>query len=235
MKSLAINASIAFGRTAVSVDRERGELEIGAKRVKDMRLDPDVQLAAAGEMEAFERIYHRYHNRVYGLCLSMTRSVPHAEDLAQEVFIQVFRKINTFRGESSFTTWLHRLTVNQVLMHFRKPGVKTELSTEDEKIPTRIASGTENPRKMALIDRISLDEAIRHLAPGYRTVFILHDVEGYQHEQIGRMLGCAIGTSKSQLHKARMKLRSLLRKRRPSHHKDHKSLARLTLGARQLA
>lgn len=200
-----------------------------------MRLDPEVQLAAAGEMEAFERIYHRYYNRVYGLCMNMTRSVPNAEDLTQEVFIQVFRKIDTFRGESSFTTWLHRLTVNQVLMHFRKPGVKTELPTEDDKIPTRIASGTENPRQMALIDRISLEEAIRQLAPGYRTVFILHDVEGYQHEQIGRMLGCAIGTSKSQLHKARLKLRSLLRKRRASHHTDHKPLATLTLGARQLA
>ena len=212
MKSLAITGSIAFGRTAVFFDRERGKLEIGTKEVKDMR-DPDVQLAAAGEIEAFERIYRRHHNRVYGLCLNMTRSVPHAEDLAQEVFIQVFRKIDTFRGESSFTTWLHRLTVNQVLMHFRKPGVKRELPTEDDKIPTRIASGTENPRKMALIDRISLEEAIRHLSPGYRAVFILHDVEGYEHQQIARMLGCAEGTSKSQLHKARMKMRRLLKER----------------------
>jgi RNA polymerase sigma-70 factor (ECF subfamily) len=183
-----------------------------------MTVDPDEQLAAAGDMEAFEKIYRRHHRRVYSLCLHMCRNVSQAEDLTQEVFIQLLRKIHTFRGDSSFSTWLHRLTVNQVLMHFRKPIIKTEHTTEDGTIPNRIANGTENPNRMALIDRIALNEAIVQLPPGYRIVFILHDVEGYQHEQIGEMLGCAVGTSKSQLHKARLKLRSLLRRRASTHH-----------------
>lgn len=192
-------------------------------------VNPDAKLAAAGDLEAFEKIYRRYHARVFGLCLRMTRDVSQAEDLTQDVFIQLFRKINTFRGEASFATWLHRLTVNQVLTHFRKPVVKTEQTTEDGAIPLRIAGGTENPAKMFVIDRISLAQAIRQLPKGYRTVFILHDVEGYEHEQIGQMLGCAIGTSKSQLHKARMKLRSLLRMRITPQHTNHNSRVSLTL------
>ena len=178
-----------------------------------MTVDRDVQLAAAGDLDAFEQIYHRHHRRVYHLCLRMTRSVTEAEDLTQDVFVQLFRKIKTFRGEASFATWLHRLAVNQVLMHFRRPAVRVEQTTADGTTPTRVVSGTENPARMSLIDRISLDEAIRHLSPGYRAVFILHDVEGYEHQQIGRMLGCAVGTSKSQLHKARMKLRKILKAR----------------------
>jgi RNA polymerase sigma-70 factor (ECF subfamily) len=131
------------------------------------------------------------------------------------------------------------LTVNQVLMHFRKPNVKTEQTTEDGTMPIRIVRGTENQNKMALIDRISLNEAIRQLAPGYRTVFILHDVEGYEHEQISQMLGCAIGTSKSQLHKARIKLRNLLGNRRAVRRRLHDSPPLMTptldLRAHQLA
>lgn len=177
-----------------------------------MMVDREVQLAAAGDIEAFEQIYRRYHRRVYCLCLRMTRSVSEAEDLTQDVFVQLLRKIGTFRGEASFATWLHRLTVNKVLMHFRKPAVRKEQTTEDGLTPIQAARGTENPAKMSLIDRLSLDEAMGQLSPGYRAVFILHDVEGYEHQQIGQMLGCAIGTSKSQLHKARMKLRRLLRK-----------------------
>lgn len=175
-------------------------------------IDHNVQLAATGDIGAFEELYRRYHRRVYSLCVSMTRSVSDAEDLTQSVFVQVFRKLNTFRAESSFATWLHRLTVNEVLMHFRRPAVRKEQTTEDGTTPTRIVVGTQNPSRMSIVDRISLDEAIQRLSPGYRTVFILHDVEGYEHQQIGQMLGCAIGTSKSQLHKARMKLRHLLNK-----------------------
>ena len=175
-----------------------------------MTIDPDAQLAATGDSEAFEKIYRRYHGRVYSLCLLMIRNVTQAEDLAQEVFIQLFRKIHTFRGESSFNTWLHRLTVNHVLMHFRRPIVKAEQTTEDGTLPIQIANGTANPNRMALLDRISLREAIKQLPSGYRTVFILHDVQGYEHEEIAQMLGCATGTSKSQLHKARLKLRTIL-------------------------
>jgi RNA polymerase sigma-70 factor (ECF subfamily) len=162
-------------------------------------------------MGAFEDLYERHNRRVYSLCLRMTGSVSEAEDLAQEVFIQLFRKIGSFRGESAFTTWLHRLTVNQVLMHFRKRGVRMEQTTEDGETPIQIVIGTENPNSMPVVDRIALDKAIAQLPPGYRTVFTLHDIEGHEHEEIAKMLGCSVGTSKSQLHKARMKLRGLLR------------------------
>ena len=175
-----------------------------------MTVDQDAQQAAQGSLEAFERIYRRYHKRVYSLCFRMAKNASDAEDLSQEVFIQLLRKLHTFRGESSFTTWLHRLTVNHVLMHFRKPLVKAERTTEDGTIPVRVVSGTENPLRMSQIDRIALNEAIDQLSPGYRIVFILHDLEGYEHEQIGKMVGCAVGTSKSQLHKARLRLRQLL-------------------------
>ena len=170
--------------------------------------------AGQGDMEAFERLYERHNRRVYSLCLRMTQNVAQAEDLAQEAFIQLFRKIGSFRGESAFTTWLHRLTVNQVLMHFRKRGVRMEQTTEDGETPIQIVKGTENPNSMPVVDRIALDKAIAQLPPGYRTVFTLHDIEGHEHEEIAKMLGCSVGTSKSQLHKARMKLRGLLRQQK---------------------
>jgi RNA polymerase sigma-70 factor (ECF subfamily) len=174
------------------------------------------QRAAKGDMAAFEQIYERHHRRVYSLCLRMTANATEAEDLAQEVFIQLYRKIGSFRGESAFTTWLHRMTVNQVLMHFRKRGVRMEHTTEDGETPVQIAHGTANPNQMPVVDRIALDKAIAQLPPGYRTVFVLHDVEGYEHEEIARILKCSVGTSKSQLHKARMKLRGLLRQQNSS-------------------
>jgi RNA polymerase sigma-70 factor (ECF subfamily) len=171
--------------------------------------------AGNGDMGAFEQLYQRHHRRVYSLCLRMTQNVSEAEDLAQEAFIQLFRKIGSFRGESAFTTWLHRLTVNQVLMHFRKRSVKLERTTEEGDTPVQIVSGTENPNRMPVIDRISLDHALKQLPPGYRSVFVLHDIEGHEHEEIAKILGVAVGTSKSQLHKARMKLRRLLKKQTP--------------------
>ncbi|HXD34791.1 MAG TPA: RNA polymerase sigma factor [Pyrinomonadaceae bacterium] len=167
--------------------------------------------AGKGDLKAFETLYERHHRRVYSLCLRMTQNGAEAEDLAQEAFIQLFRKIGSFRGESAFTTWLHRLTVNQVLMHFRKRSVKLERTTDEGETPVQIVRGTENPNSMPVIDRIALDNALKQLPPGYRSVFLLHDVEGHEHEEIARMLGVAVGTSKSQLHKARMKLRRILR------------------------
>jgi RNA polymerase sigma-70 factor, ECF subfamily len=193
-----------------------------------MTMDPDVQLAAAGDIEAFERIYRRHHQRVYMLCLRMVRNVAQAEDLTQEVFIQLHRKLHTFRGDAAITTWLHRLTVNQVLMHFRKPIVKSEFTTDDEATPVPVTSGTERPDKMPVLDRIALKEAIAKLAPGYRMVLILHDVEGYEHAEIAKMFGCAVGTTKSQLHKARMKLRNLLTHGQKTVVKPRKPRARLT-------
>jgi RNA polymerase sigma-70 factor (ECF subfamily) len=175
--------------------------------------DRNVQLAASGDMAAFEEVYRTYHRRVYAQCLRMTRSVAEAEDLTQEVFIQLYRKLETFRGDSLFTTWLHRLTTNAVLMHFRKVAARPEQTTEDAETLNSFVDRTPS-QNSSLVDRIDLDEAIRQLSPGYRAVFILHDMEGYEHHQISKMLGCAVGTSKSQLHKARMKLRRLLRPRR---------------------
>ena len=173
------------------------------------------QRAHAGDIGAFEELYARHNRRVYSLCLRMTGNTSEAEDLAQEAFIQLYRKIGSFRGESAFTTWLHRMTVNQVLMYFRKASTRSELTTEEGETPVQIVRGTENPNAMPVVDRIALDRAIALLPPGYRTVFILHDVEGHEHEEIARMLGCSVGTSKSQLHKARMKLRGLLRQQNP--------------------
>lgn len=191
-----------------------------------MTIDPDVQLAANGDVDAFERIYRLHHSRVYSVCLRMVRDRSVAEDLTQEVFIQLYRKLHTFRGESTIGTWLHRLTVNQVLMHLRKPIVKSERTADDETTPVQIAKGTANPRRMAVIDRIALNEAIAQLAPGYRMVLLLHDVLGYEHEQIGKILGCAVGTSKSQLHKARLRVRDLLTNRTRAEKQSFK--ARLT-------
>lgn len=174
---------------------------------------PDYELAqraAAGDMTAFEELYVKYNRRVFGLCLRMMQSHAEAEDLAQEIFVTLFSRLGTFRGEAAFATWLHRLTVNHVLMHFRKGRVRRERITDDGETPLEIVAGTENPSRMAILDRITLDSAIGQLPPGYRLVFILHEIHGHEHHEIAEILGCSIGTSKSQLHKARMKLRRLL-------------------------
>jgi RNA polymerase sigma-70 factor, ECF subfamily len=170
-----------------------------------------------GGLPPFEELFKLHHRRVYAVCLRMTGNVAEAEDLTQEVFVQVFRKLDTFRGESAFTTWLHRLTVNHVLMHFRKNRSRKEQLTEDGELPEHVLKGQKVLTSFPILDRLVLDEAIVKLAPGYRAVFILHDVEGLQHLEIANILGCSVGTSKSQLHKARMKLRRLLRQpTRPS-------------------
>jgi RNA polymerase sigma-70 factor (ECF subfamily) len=169
--------------------------------------------AAAGDAQAFERLYEQHHRRVYSLCLRMLGNVSQAEDLTQEVFLQVFKKIGSFRGDSAFTTWLHRLTVNQVLMHFRKRGVKLEHTSEEGDFTNVVETPLGSTRRISMVERLALDKAVAQLPPGYRTVFVLHDVEGYEHEEISSMLNVSIGTSKSQLHKARMKLRDLLTKK----------------------
>ena len=183
------------------------EIETVEADAPDFRL---TKLAALGNIAAFELLYERYHRRTYSLCLRMTSNPTEAEDLTQEVFIQLFRKIGSFRGDSAFSTWLHRLTVNQVLMHFRRRSVKNEKTSNDGEIPEQIVPGTENQARMPVLDRIALTRAVEELPPGYKSVFILHDVEGYEHEEVARILGISVGTSKSQLHKARLKLRGLL-------------------------
>lgn len=174
------------------------------------------QRASTGDMAAFEQLYLKYNRRVFGLCLRMTQSTAEAEDLTQEIFVCLLRKVGGFRGESAFATWLHRLTANHVLMHFRKGSVKRERVTDDGETPLEIVAGTAHPDRMAIFDRIALDKAIAQLPQGYRMVFVLHDVEGHEHHEIAEILGCSVGTSKSQLHKARMKLRRLMRRRAAS-------------------
>ena len=209
----AIETDIAFGFEATA-----GGLAFQAPIVEETfdPAAPDIdlcRLATGGNIAAFELLYERYHRRTYSLCLRMTSSQTEAEDLTQEVFIQLFRKIGSFRGDSAFSTWLHRMTVNQVLMHFRRRSVKNERTSEDGEMPEQMVNGTSNPNKMQVVDRIALKNAIAELPNGYRNVFILHDVEGFEHEEVARMMSISVGTSKSQLHKARLKLRGLLIKK----------------------
>ena len=143
----------------------------------------------------------------------MTSNTAEAEDLTQEAFLQLYRKISTFRGESAFSTWLHRLAVNVVLMHLRKKGLQQisldEVDTSQDE-PVKRDYGSDDRRLTGSVDRIGLQNAIADLPPGYRTVFVLHDVEGYEHNEIAEIMKCSVGNSKSQLHKARMKLRERL-------------------------
>ncbi len=168
------------------------------------------QMAGSGNLAAFEKLYAKYHRRTYSLCLRMTNNVAEAEDLTQEAFIQLFRKTGSFRGDSAFTTWFHRLTVNQVLMHFRKRSVKNEKTTEDGELPEETELNKKYQSQTPILNRMDLKKAIAELPPGYRSVFVLHDVEGFEHTEVARILGISVGTSKSQLHKARLKLRGLL-------------------------
>jgi len=168
-----------------------------------------IERAKQGDAAAFEALYHLHKRRVYSLCLRMTANTAAAEDLTQEAFLQLFRKIGTFRGESAFSTWLHRMAVNVVLMQLRRKGlpvVPLEENIETEEEAPRKEPGADDPRLAGSIDRMQLQRSIAVLPPGYRMIFLLHDVEGYEHNEIAEMVGCSIGNSKSQLHKARMKL-----------------------------
>ncbi len=174
-----------------------------------------IRLAQQGDVAAFERIYRLHNRRVYSLCLRMVGNTAEAEDLTQEAFLQLFRKISSFRGESAFSTWLHRLSVNVVLMKLRKkrmPEISLEETTEpdEESGGPRRDFGAPDLQLSGSVDRVNLQRAVEQLPPGYRAIFVLHDVQGYEHNEIAEIMGCSIGNSKSQLHKARMRLRELL-------------------------
>jgi RNA polymerase sigma-70 factor, ECF subfamily len=184
------------------------------------RTASDAQLIARaqqGDEQAFASLFDLHKRRVYSLCLRMTGDTAEAEDLSQEAFLQLFRKISTFRGESAFSTWLHRLVVNVVLMHLRKKGLQQvsldEVDTSQDE-PVKREYGEDDKRLLHSIDRLTLSRAIEALPPGYRAVLVLHDVEGYEHNEIAQILNCSVGNSKSQLHKARLKLRDALRSQR---------------------
>jgi len=190
-----------------------------------------IRLAQKGDAAAFEQLYRLHSRRVYALCLRMVGNTAEAEDLAQEAFLQLFRKIHTFRGESAFSTWLHRLAVNVVLMKLRKktlPETSLEETTEpDEETggPRRDIGGPD-VLLTGSIDRVNLERAVEQLPPGYKTVFVLHDVQGYEHNEIAEIMGCSIGNSKSQLHKARMRLRELLQEEQRQRARDKREAAR---------
>jgi RNA polymerase sigma-70 factor, ECF subfamily len=176
-----------------------------------------VRLAQEGDAVAFEEVYRLHSRRVYSLCLRMVGNPTEAEDLTQDVFLHLFRKIEMFRGESAFSTWLHRMAVNIVLMRLRRKQIAkisldsiTSPAEESEVQPKEF--GVPDLRLNGVIDRITLQAAINELAPGYRAVLILHDVQGFKHNEIAEIFGCSVGNSKSQLHKARMLLRQSLQK-----------------------
>ncbi len=188
------------GAAAPGVPGSAGETELIAR-------------AQQGDEAAFTALFETYKRRVYSLCLRMTRSTIEAEDLTQEGMLLFFRKLPTFRGESTLSTWLHRMVVNVVLMHLRRKrlqAVSLDEGEGEEGSPQR-QYGAPDRRLTGCIDRLTLERAIANLPPGYRSIFVLHDIHGYEHAEIAEMVNCTPGNSKSQLHKARQKLRRVLR------------------------
>jgi len=172
-----------------------------------------VKRAQQGDSDAFASLFHAHKARIYSVCLRMTNNTAEAEDLTQDAFMQVFRKLATFRGDSALSTWLYRIAVNTVLMHFRKKALRQisldEPYSQDAKVVRR-EYGSRDDRLVGCVDRIALARAIKDLPDGYRTIFLLHEVEGYEHQEIAELLDCSVGNSKSQLHKAKLRIRELL-------------------------
>ena len=172
--------------------------------------DSDVARAAAGDRSAFERVYRDHVNRVFSLCARMVSDRARAEELTQDVFVRAWEKLHLFRGESSFATWLHRLTVNVVLNARKVEGrQRSRYEESDDEAGMDSLPGVVG-MPLAPGDLLDLEEAITRLPPGARRVFVLHDVEGYKHEEIAEMLGVTSGATKAQLHRARLLLREAL-------------------------
>jgi RNA polymerase sigma-70 factor (ECF subfamily) len=172
-----------------------------------------IERAQRGDEEAFATLFQLHKKRVYSVCLMMTKDIAEAEDLTQEAFLQVFRSVGSFRCDSAFSTWLYRIAVNTVLMKLRRrktPAVSLDEPVSPESPSLRRDIGRADPRLSGAIDRIALRRAMAELPEGCRKIFALHEVEGYQHHEIAEMLDCSVGNSKSQLHKAKMKMRDLL-------------------------
>ncbi len=186
------------------------EQNISTRSQTDLDL---VKRAQQGDPDAFASLFYAHKARIYSVCLRMTNNTAEAEDLTQDAFLQVFRKLETFRGDSALSTWLYRIAVNTVLMHFRKKALKQvsldEPYSQDAK-QVRREYGSKDGRLSGSVDRIALTRAIKELPDGYRTIFLLHEVEGYEHQEIAQLLDCSVGNSKSQLHKAKLRIRELL-------------------------
>ena len=169
--------------------------------------EPDlVDRAVAGDVDAFEELYRKTVGRVFGLCLRMSGNRSVAEELTQEAFVRAWQKLPSFRGESAFSTWMHRLTVNVVLGHQRSAGRRQARETAAGE--EWYGDGGATSRKPAVA--VDLERAISGLPDGARKVFVLHDVEGFKHSEIARLTGVAVGTSKAQLSRARQLLRKAL-------------------------
>ena len=173
-----------------------------------------IKRAQQGDSDAFAALFHAHKARIFSVCLRMTSNAAEAEDLTQDAFLQVFRKIESFRGDSAFSTWIYRIAVNTVLMRFRKRSLcqvsLDEPYSNSDGAKIRREYGTRDNRLAGCVDRIALAGAIKDLPRGYRTIFVLHEIEGYEHQEIAEMLGCSVGNSKSQLHKAKLRIRELL-------------------------
>lgn len=164
----------------------------------------DAALAAQGDPVAFERLYHRHVGRIHSLARRML-DVDKADEMAQDVFVRAWQKLSLFRGESAFGTWLHRLAINVILARRAELAKQRGRFSDDDLALDHIAS-----RAVHHETRMDFEAALATLPPGAREVFVLHDVEGYKHEEIASLLGVTAGTSKSQLHRARMALRECL-------------------------
>ena len=164
----------------------------------------DIALAVGGDAVAFERLYRRHSARVYSLARWLVGN-GEEDDAVQDVFVRVWQKLGTFAGESSFGTWLHRVAVNLLLRRRQTLGRDRSRHLADSDVLDEIAMPRERPDL-----RVAIERAVEQLPAGAREVFVLHDMEGYKHDEIGRMLGVDSGTSRSQLHRARMLLRKLL-------------------------
>jgi RNA polymerase sigma-70 factor, ECF subfamily len=172
---------------------------------------------------AFQRLYERYKNYVYSVCLRLCKDSSLAEDLTQEVFFHVWRKLSGFRGQALFRTWLYRVAINRVHLHFRKQRIGT-LSLDEETLPTAESTLLREIRHADLDDCISLRNTLELLSPRYRSVLMLHDFQGYRHDDISRLLGITCGASRAQLHKARVKIRLALGAAQ-LHHRQKRVLA----------
>ncbi len=193
-----------------------------------------IQRACEGDQAAFEYLYRTHCKRVYAVCLRMVGDTTEAEDLTQEAFLLVFRKIHTFRGESAFSTWLHRLVVNTVLMHLRKKSLpivslETGPPSDGEATPSSVEVAASDLLLEGVIDRINLGRCVAQLPAGSRAIFVLHDIQGYQHREIAEILGRSVGVSKSQLHKARKRLRELLHEIQREKYREKRMAAQKTL------
>jgi RNA polymerase sigma-70 factor (ECF subfamily) len=163
-----------------------------------------------GDLAAFEELYRAHSGRIYGLALRMLGNPADAEDLLQEIFLAAHRKLESFRGESALGTWLYRLATNQILDYVRSRSARTGQMTDGLDDASTLADALGHRLADRAIDRVDLERALAQLPTGCRAAFVLHDVEGLEHREVADVLGIAEGTSKSQVHKARLRLRVLL-------------------------